>query len=492
MLATLQTSLRRVHWRRLPRIHWLTLALLLLAVLIGMALPLYVGLMGDKLGKLAVFPALLVLAILLANDRRQMFVMVIILRAAGDILFDSTRFGVGAVNIGLGGVINAFLILLVLLMVMERPALLPKRQSVPWLLFLLVFFFGIFVSLQKADAVRYWLGQLSNFAMFVGAFYLVRSKQDFAYCVRLVVWSSLLPALFSFVDIALHHGGGGGSDADGFRLRSTFGHPNILAFYLTLVIALSFYLIKSMTARADAGKRLVLGLYMLFLLALLVLTKTRSAWLACFVMFALYALIFERRYFIYMAVLGVVALCLPGVQERLLDLNQHTQLSGAYSKLNSYAWRIYLWESALHYMHAKDWLIGRGLQNFKEESAVFFPLASGHAHYNAHSAFVQLLYETGLFGFLSFLYLYYRVMRDMWRVVAVDRLAAFFIILIIVNFLIGAYSDNVLDYLSFNWYLWLIAGAGSAYARVVVGDGLAEGSVARRPAFGHGADRVVA
>lgn len=87
----------------------------------------------------------------------------------------------------MGGLINAFLILIALLLLAEKPGLLPKKLVSMWAPFLLVALIGVAIAPVKSDAIRAYLAQISYFAMFVGAFYLVRSTGDFKRCVRPVL-----------------------------------------------------------------------------------------------------------------------------------------------------------------------------------------------------------------------------------------------------------------------------------------------------------------
>jgi len=438
-----------------------TAMILLCALFIGAATPVYVGLMDGQLGKLAALPALLMMGLLLLYDRKLTLLLIIVLRASADNLLSFTRFSLGGYQIGIGGLINAAVIMIALILVVEKPKLLPKENVVPWSIFLVVAFVGIVPSPVKSEAIKAWLSLLSYFMVFASAFYFVRGRDDFKFCVKLVIWSSAVPVLYSFVDIALHHAGGG---VDGFRLQSTFAHANALAFYLTLIISLVFYMLKSMPAAGNGAARVFLVAYLLLLAALLILTKTRSAWLACLLTFTLYAVFFERRYLLYLAGLLVVALFIPGVAERVSDLGQGNEAIN-YARLNSFAWRVYLWNSAAHWVEPKHYVFGNGLESFKEFSPIFFPLA-GKVNWGAHSVFVQLTFELGLVGIGTYLWIYFKVLQQLKKLLKLDKLAAFFVIMVVVNFLICAFSDNMLDILSFNWYIWFIIGAGCAMTRL--------------------------
>ena len=60
---------------------------------------------------------------------------------------------------------------------------------------------------------------------------LVKTQADYGYWMRIVLFSSLIPVFYGFVDYAI---GGMINPLAGKRVLSTFTHPNILAFYLML------------------------------------------------------------------------------------------------------------------------------------------------------------------------------------------------------------------------------------------------------------------
>lgn len=445
--------------------HWMpgkgqahtVLAVIVLALLAGVVVPFYAEVMDYKLARLAALPAFLVFGMLLVFNRMLLLTLIIVFRSVGDVVLESTRFSVGGYTTGLGGVINLCVILLACMLVIERPHQFPKKMTWSWLPFLLAALFGVAISPEKGDAIRTYLTLLSYFAMFVSAFYFVRSAQDFRYCVRLVLWSSLLPALYALVDVALHGGGGG---AEGFRLQSTFTHPNIFAFYLTLVIPLTLFTLKDQAAPLSGGMRVALTLYFFYLLALLVLTQTRSAWIACLFVFIGYALLFERRYLLYLMLLPVVALLVPEIRDRLLDLGSGTEAVG-YAKLNSFAWRLSIWESGLQWMRPSHYLSGYGVEAFRHFSQTFFP-AANKMNWGAHNVYVQWFFDAGVIGLCAYLFLYARMVLTLKSLFRVDRLAAFITISIVIVYLVVSSSDNMFGYLVFNWYFWFVIGAACA------------------------------
>ena len=437
----------------------LTGGALIVALAVGLALPLYAEAMSGSVVRLLALPALLVLAILFLYDRLMLLALVLLLRAAGDLVFENTRVAVGGLGIGFGGLVNAFVILIAVLLVAARPERFPARMAAPWAGFLIAALVGVGIAPNAGDAVRSYLGLLSYFAVFVSAFHFVKGEGDFKVCVKLVLLSSLLPAAYGFAELALHGLAGG---LQVFRLKSTFSHPNIFAFYLTLVLLLSLYALKSPTVVLTPLRRALLTAYVPVLLGLLLLTQTRSAWVACFATFTLYALMFERRYLVYLLLAPALALLVPGVRARVLDLGSGNEIV-QYATLNSFAWPLQIWEYGLRWIGPANLPLGYGLGAFKHFAPVFFPY-SGGVNFGAHNIYVQILFELGVLGLAAFAWLFARLFATLRRMAAVDRLGAFVAIALVVEYLIISASDNVLAYLAFNWYVWFVLGAACAVA----------------------------
>jgi O-antigen ligase len=436
---------------------WTVAVIVGLALFVGALLPAYVVAMDDNVAKAMALPVLLLLVLLMLYSRMLLLLLILLVRSSGDIFFESTRFALGSMQIGVGGLINIFVILIALLLVAEKPGLLPKKLASMWAPFLLVALVGVAIAPVKSDAIRAYIGQISYFAMFISAFYLVRSQQDFKRCVHLVLWSSLLPALYALADIALH---GGISGPHGDRLQSTFSHPNILAFYLTLVISLGFYVLKSATYDLSSRNRVILTGYTFLMLALLVLTQTRSAWIACLSLFAAYGLMFNRRYLLYLLLAPLVALLIPSVRDRLLDLGAGNEVV-QYAKLNSFAWRVYIWESGLQWMRPGNYLLGYGIDSFQHYSPTFFPLA-GKTHFGAHNLYVQWMFELGVLGIAAYLWLFARLALWLKDLLPINRLGGVILLTLVLQYMLVSASDNMASYLVFNWYFWFIVGSGCA------------------------------
>lgn len=364
-------------------------------------------------------------------------------RASCDPLLDAMRDQAG--GMGPGALLNALLLLAALRFALLRPYPLTAVVAPMWAPFLLAGLASVAVAPDAAGAVRLALVQASYCAAFALPFWLIRSAEERLRWLKLLLWSSLPPSATALAEAALGD--------SGQRLQATFSHPNIFAFYLLLMIALLLYLLRA--APPSAVTRRLMWAYMLLLLTLLVLTRTRSAWAGCLALFFIYGSLVERRFLLYALLAPATLLLNEDVRLRLTDI-----AAGAYDEqgqLNSYAWRVLLWRAGLNWMDGMHWLYGYGLESFRFYSPRFFPLP-GQDSWDPHNVYIQLYFETGLAGLLAYGWLFLRLLRRLWRTAA-SWPAAVIVLAMVLAYILTSWSDNMLYYLSFNWYFWFFAGS---------------------------------
>lgn len=428
---------------------------LIAAIFFGIFAVVYASVVGDRYGLLLALPALFILGFLFVFARYALFSLIILFRSVMDPILDATKLG----SFGLGAVINAMVILIAIIAILQQPNPVGKVLKQTWLAFLIISLISLAFAPEFINALKTYLALLSYASIFALAIILIKNEEDYGKWMRLVFFSSLIPVAYGFVDAAI----GGFANANGFRINSTFSHPNIFAFYLTLMISLGFYFYKSNASYIPLFFRRTMPIYILMMLALLLMTKTRSAWASCFVFFTLYAILYERKYLFLIVLAPIVALLIPEIRERLLDLGQGNEVIN-YSKLNSYAWRKMIWESGLRFMDTRHYFLGYGLESFKHYSLDFFAMAGG-VQRGAHSVYVQLFFEVGALGLMAYIWLHLKVVRLLLQFYQTNKLMIFCAILFLLQFMLMAYSDNMLGYLSFNWYLWFVLGAAYAYGQ---------------------------
>lgn len=440
------------------------------AVFFGLTSLVLVNLVGDHYTYLLSLPLFFVIAILFFADRHLFFLLVILARASLDAPLDSIKLG----SFGLGAVLNALVIIIAFLsMIEERSAPISdlKQLKTSWVIFLMLSFISLLYSPMFLPSIKTFLLYVSYASMLYLGTSLVKSESDFGKWMKAIFYSSVIPVTYGLYCLAF--GGQGGlrlSVEEGLRLQSTFNHPNSLSFYLVLIITITFYVYKTKPGYFPPTVIKALPVYMITLLGLLLMTKTRAAWAACGLFFLLYGLIFERKFLIILFTTSLLALLIPDVQDRLLDLQQGTNWGATgYERLNSYAWRVKYWSDALNWMSVSHYIQGYGLHSFLHFSTSF---GMGNAHHlqtveiNAHSVYVLLFFELGTLGLLAFLFIIFSHLKALIRVYPYNKFLVFTVTVGLVEFLFECYSDNMLDYLNFDWYLWFLIGLTLKYVNI--------------------------
>ena len=388
----------------------------------------------------------------------RLAIALMVLRPACDKIFDLAKtYFAGAA--GPGAAANILVLGLALAGVAGRPAILLVPGVTAWGLFLLTAAAAQLHSLDPSQGLRLLQSLATYAAAFCLPFILVRS----ASLARQLVWaclaSSLIPVIWGLAIIMAQPGLFGGEE----RLESTFMHPNIFAFFIMGNMALILFILSSKLMLISLRLRGWLLAYLALLLLELLLTKTRSAWIATALLLAAYAVAVDRRWLI-LGLFAPVFLAFPGVWDRIFDLSSGNS-QGGYAALNSYAWRQLLWQSALNWMAANPsvWL-GNGLEMFQAMDPVFFPRISGTG-VGAHNAFLQIYFEMGVLGLGAFALIFAAVIAHLGLRSVRDFAGSFVILVSCIQYFLVFYSDNLLAYLQYQWFFWFMTGTVLASTR---------------------------
>lgn len=456
----------------------LGLALLAVAFVLG----LLCVFIGDAAAVKPVFfiglPLALVIGFAFVISPKTLVLAILLTRAGLDSVFNEAKFAsIG----GLGGLVNLAIILLAALLIAGDPKRVPRAAWMVWLSYMAMQLIGLGYSPDLLPSVRLFLGQFSTMAVFLLAFYLIDDWESLRRMLKLVVVSSFPVVVYTLVCIALGKTSGFLDDASAVsnRYAGPFSHPNLLAFYLVLVMGILLYLWRRKGSTAGWLVRGSIMGYMILLLVLLFATKTRSAWVSAGALFFLYGLFVERRFLVYLALVGLAAMLVPEVRDRVLALNQGNEVV-QYARLNSFAWRKLLWTEALNWMGAKQYVFGYGSGAFFFKSPLFFSL-SGGLRVGAHSVPVQLFFEVGVLGVITYLLMFWRSMVLVLRVRIADQTLAVVAGALVLSYVLISFSDNMLSYLVYNWYFWFTVGAVCSVAL--------SSTTVLSPSSAHAADR---
>jgi O-antigen ligase len=391
------------------------------------------------------------------------FVLLIVLvRPSCDPLFGMAKSVLGG-EAGPGAAVNALVIGLGLWYLIQKPALVGAVTLPMWAGFLVVASTSAVLSPEPAAAAR-GIGWLATyFAAFSLPFALIRSPDWAVRCLTAAMYSSFIPVAYAFIELVF----GLAEGETGGRLQSTFGHPNIFAFYLVGVLAVGMFMLKSNRMSLPSNVRPLLVLYLPVLILFIVLTQTRSAWIACTIVVTVVAGLVDRRYLGFLLLLPLI-IFIPGIQERILDVSSY---DGDYRhSLDSYAWRQLLWESALEWMAANpSLLLGNGLNSFVHYVPAFFPYVretNDAVGVGAHNVFLQIYFEMGVLGVLTFGWLFFSLFRKLKDGYRSDTRGTLIMSAFAASYLVECYSDNMIDYLVYQWFFWFIMGTVCAWNRL--------------------------
>lgn len=427
-----------------------------LVIAIGVVIPAYLSMAGSSVPAVLALPLALLLGALFVADKKTIFFIILAFRAMGDMVFESARSAIPGGGPGIGGLVNAAVIALAILVASGEELKQKKPMLMAWIGFFCTTCYGFVLSPVKAESMRLILAWVSNFAVFYCAMHFVTSTADFRNALRLIVASSLIPVAYGLYGIAE----GGVAAIAVNRVQSTFMHPNIFAFYLELMIAVVFCLLKAPLLDASVWRKAFLSVWMALLLALLLTTQTRSAWLGCILMFVLYGLFFERRYLVYMFALCCLALLIEPIRDRIIDLSA-PEVATSQTKLDSFRWRVELWTAGLSWMEVERYLLGYGIGGFSEYAPVFFS-KSGGFHWDAHNVYIQWIFDVGLVGLACYVWIHCRILYLLRKLATIDRTLSFVVGLTVLSYLTVSFSDNMMFYLAFNWYYWFFLGAAAS------------------------------
>jgi len=392
----------------------------------------------------------------------RMMLAVMLVRPSCDQVFDWVKMSFDQQS-GPGAAINALVIALAIIAVAHVPGVVLVAPLLAWAGFLFAAAASLLQAPDPTGGLRLFLTLTTYAAVFALPYAVIQNRRATVQSLTVALCSSLIPSIFALLELAMAPAILTGEQ----RLQSTFTHPNIYAFYVVGVVTVILFMTCSTTVTLSKFMRRMMFVYVGYLLMLLLLTKTRSAWLSMLIIMTGYAIVVDRRWFLPM--LGLpFALLIPGVAERLSDLDSGTVDAG-YEQLNSFAWRRVLWNDTLEWMAANpSSIFGHGLDAYQSYVPMFFSRGEGQVGVGPHNAFLQIYFEMGVVGLTSFLLIVAAIAFKLIYRSRADFAGSFVMLTMCVGYMVVFYSDNLLDYLQFQWFFWFTLGSVCASTRFAV------------------------
>ncbi len=386
-----------------------------------------------------------VITLIAINNPLHFLFALFLIRPALDSVLSGMRFG-DTGGFGFGGAVSLFLIVLTGFYMLTSPNSL-RGFSQPivkmYLVFIAISACSYFFPQDKVTISKTLINYVAILSITLLTFLLSKTEKETRVIIRSIVLS---PMLCLSLGIFTNK-----RSVDG-RFAATFAHPNILAFYLLIIIGCLLLNIESY--KREKKFSTIKKFYFLILVTALAFTQTRSGWGAFVVMLGIYSLFFNRKFILPGIIMLLVLLCVPFVKEHIANIfHSHGKLIQV-NEQSSLGWRFEKW-SYLWTPITKKPLTGYGIGAATEY---------GKDKLGAHNDYLRFLIESGIFGlisyFLPFWYMLYRAIKDrkgLNEQSITYRLAQFFIIFI-PAFLVMSITENLGNYVIIQWYIWALFG----------------------------------
>lgn len=200
----------------------------------------------------------------------------------------------------------------------------------------------------------------------------------------------------------------------GFPLLFTDSvHPNVLAGFLTLFLALSTSVLTFAWRRFGWLQRVAMALALLVMVGILILTKSRGAWIAFAGVLVLLAIL--RWRWGWLALAGALGAAIVGVAS--LGVVPALDLLATSDTISGMDSRIEIWSRAI-YMIQDFPFTGIGMGSFTQVADMLYPffLAEPGTIMHAHNLFLQIPVDVGIPGFTAWLAILLLVVMACWRV----------------------------------------------------------------------------
>lgn len=306
------------------------------------------------------------------------------------------------------GTIILFIILRATQFLSEHKVMKNWQSDIPRNKLLLIAFLGLWTILTSVKAkfsgFAINAGMLTHYTilsieMLAFLFLFATIPQDFRQMVTLIIVMSVVYSITCFT-LPLFASGPQGA-LEGKTMVALFsGYINMNAFAVHILVA-SLLLLGIMLNLNSRGK-LLAGLGIIILMAALVVTRSRGAWLGFFL--GLFYLIAKTKSGILLVMMGIILAVLLTIDVFKTAIASRIAVTSLQDP--SLAGRGILWAYALKVLK-NNWLFGVGIENYRYVKHLFgFPAAITTAsQYNTHNLFLELFVDLGLPGFLAFLWL---------------------------------------------------------------------------------------
>ena len=388
----------------------------------------------------------------MANPRAFIlgFLMLISLR---NFIAGGERMGTEGLNFDLGGLANVLAtgIGIVYFLVLWKNPFKGRSLTLPYGVFLGLFAISMFWAPDFRWALRFVTRLAAPFFTYLIISDMIDSKMV-KQVISAMYTSSVIPIVYGFYQWIT---GTGNDVTEGYnRVNSSFFHPAHFSMYLTFLFCLAYA--EFLDPRAK--NRVLRLFYLVLLVALEISTYTRISWLAMGLCFLYLSWVYGKRsYILATAAVGSVVLLAAGggIIERFTSVGDVLGSDNVYDLNSSVGWRLYFWDEILRRIWDRPWF------GFGAGSSVMLGVEIFGVEAAPHNGYLRVLYETGIVGFLSFMWvlgvMFWQGIR-MIRQRLDNRLTyiSHVYVTMTVTYALLNLTDNILEYYEVAIYQWAI------------------------------------
>ena len=278
-----------------------------------------------------------------------------------------------------------------------------KNAKALWfctLAFIFSLLLNCFISYDRADSIRVLLFFITSFMLCFVIYSSIRNEKCLDVICGFMYGALMITSLFAvaqgvlgveadaaLTDMELNEGMPG-------RVFSTLANPNNFAEFL--VLFMPFGLAFALNRPRDYKYKLHLLCGMLLPLIAILLTYSRSGWMALIIAAVVFISMYDKKLIPVFIILGILAI--PFIPQSIL--NRILTIGNLEDSSSSY--RVDIWTGCLE-MLKEYWFTGVGLGTggFAEIYPLYAVGKSGVAPHS-HMHFMEMLCELGVLGFVSY------------------------------------------------------------------------------------------
>lgn len=440
--------------------------------LVGSSLIFYFGLTYSSIPTISGLTTLLLLLPLLFTKTDTSLLLLIILRPVVDNFSEYIIVTVQDIAFNMNAVLGLAVVCWGIFVIVKEQI---QLRTIPGLFWiggvLLASIAGIATALSIHAAISELLRFTSVFIFYIVGWHYAHTDKHFLHrAINAIVLSAIVPIAIGVQQLITGSGLGGASAADGLsnRIYGTFGHPNVLAFYMVLLICI---LLMVLFTAPKHPRFLSYPLVLFGGMFTIIFTYTRGAWLGLGIILVVFGWQYYRKALLVVAMvicfLFFFGQMINAYTIKTFNLNLNAvpvinRLTTRNDEADSIQWRLDLFNKMAPKTLDRPWF-GYGLGNFvtlRQQS----DLGLGEAT-EAHNDYLRLAIEIGFIGLGCYLLFWCSLLRQTvlqylvyprgsWQKHYALAAAA-----LIVAFLEMGVADNILRSTPLVWSLFLIIGA---------------------------------